>query len=522
MTVAPLRVFISYSHADKRWKDRLVADLHALPGKIEVWEDTRIDAGSEWNPEIEHEIDRADIAVLLVSDHFLQSQFILEHEVPRLLERKEKQGLRVMPLVVDGEWKGVPPWLAELQVRPRNPERPLSKRGAANSQRELTSFVLELWRIGFGETASAADHRLVSAKQLRVDLPVMAYALFPLMLALGAVLVESRVRVDTNVQVNAAAQTLSFTVAGDAPAQLLSNSTLVSRLFVEDCGVVSLPPVRLEPADGRAPHTGAVRFRCDQDIPGSKVLLRSVGSPAAHAIGALSRVPLQPGDRVRVEAAGGSPPSVRFEVSRKAGFELTLTTAPFEIVSDYAALDGTPLDAGSSTMTTYVATVADEDGLRLVEGQSSSALKLVLVPPAGGNAGPVFRSDLAVPVRDPSLVQRDPTSDRLITTIVTGQLTYPERPDIQAVPIARGDSLTLCEGCGFSLTSLSLGQDDAQALTFSLRGSVTSLRLAGIDRRLTLLDKMIGNRTALIAVGAYVVVAGLWLYRYWPRPGGDR
>jgi len=40
-------VFISYSHMDEAWKDRLVIHLRALEqaGRITIWDDRRIDGG---------------------------------------------------------------------------------------------------------------------------------------------------------------------------------------------------------------------------------------------------------------------------------------------------------------------------------------------------------------------------------------------------------------------------------------------------------------------------------------------
>ncbi len=45
-------VFLSYSHADERWKDRLVQQLRVLEpeGDFVVWDDRMIAAGSDWFP----------------------------------------------------------------------------------------------------------------------------------------------------------------------------------------------------------------------------------------------------------------------------------------------------------------------------------------------------------------------------------------------------------------------------------------------------------------------------------------
>jgi hypothetical protein len=42
-------VFISYSHKDETWKDRLLPQLRALEqaNRIAVWDDRRIDGGDQ-------------------------------------------------------------------------------------------------------------------------------------------------------------------------------------------------------------------------------------------------------------------------------------------------------------------------------------------------------------------------------------------------------------------------------------------------------------------------------------------
>jgi hypothetical protein len=83
-------VFISYSHRDEEWKDRLVTHLGVLrhQGLLDLWDDRRIGAGQDWKQEIKQAMDAASVAVLLVSAHFLTSRFILGEEVTRLLERR--------------------------------------------------------------------------------------------------------------------------------------------------------------------------------------------------------------------------------------------------------------------------------------------------------------------------------------------------------------------------------------------------------------------------------------------------
>ena len=95
-------VFVSFSHQDEPWKDRLVTHLGVLQrqGLLDLWDDRRIGAGADWRREIRQAMDRACVAVLLVSADFLTSEFILGEEVPRLLQRRDEEGLRVFPVIV--------------------------------------------------------------------------------------------------------------------------------------------------------------------------------------------------------------------------------------------------------------------------------------------------------------------------------------------------------------------------------------------------------------------------------------
>lgn len=120
-------VFISYSHKDEDWKDRLVSHLGVLQheGLLDLWDDRRIGGGEDWYEEIQEAMTKASVAILLVSANFLTSKFILEEEVPRLMERREKEGMRIFPVIVKPcVWNQVK-WLSRMNLRPKN-GKPLS------------------------------------------------------------------------------------------------------------------------------------------------------------------------------------------------------------------------------------------------------------------------------------------------------------------------------------------------------------------------------------------------------------
>ncbi len=120
-------VFISYSHKDEEWKDRLVLHLGVLQRQnlLQFWDDTQIRGGADWYDEIASAIASARVAILLVSAHSLTSNFILNEEIRRLLDRRLTDGLLIIPVVLKPcAWEAVD-WLSRMQLRPKN-GRPLS------------------------------------------------------------------------------------------------------------------------------------------------------------------------------------------------------------------------------------------------------------------------------------------------------------------------------------------------------------------------------------------------------------
>jgi hypothetical protein len=57
-------VFISFSHQDAAWEERLRPHLGVLErlGHLSIWDDRRIDAGAEWYAEIMGVMERAAVA----------------------------------------------------------------------------------------------------------------------------------------------------------------------------------------------------------------------------------------------------------------------------------------------------------------------------------------------------------------------------------------------------------------------------------------------------------------------------
>jgi hypothetical protein len=89
-------IFVSYCHADEKWRDRfeIISKPLSRSEEIEFWSDRKLKAG-QWEGQIEHAMQTALAAVLLVSDNFLASDYIVTKELPYLIRAHTERGLMI-------------------------------------------------------------------------------------------------------------------------------------------------------------------------------------------------------------------------------------------------------------------------------------------------------------------------------------------------------------------------------------------------------------------------------------------
>ena len=99
---ARTKIFISYSHKDERWLDRLMVFLKPLErvGITDVWADTKINPGQIWRDAIKKALAETKVAVLLISIDFLNSELIATNELPPLLQAAKDEGVLILPVIV--------------------------------------------------------------------------------------------------------------------------------------------------------------------------------------------------------------------------------------------------------------------------------------------------------------------------------------------------------------------------------------------------------------------------------------
>ena len=140
------KVFISYSRSDREWLAKIQKMLKPLvrANTILLWDDTKIEAGQKWEQQIERALETANVALLLVSPDFLDSDFIAEREVPRILEANQTEGVTVLCValshclyedtkIADYQWAN-------------DPNTPLDGLSAADQNRVLKNVCQEIAR----------------------------------------------------------------------------------------------------------------------------------------------------------------------------------------------------------------------------------------------------------------------------------------------------------------------------------------------------------------------------------------
>lgn len=94
----PYKISIIYAHKDTQYLEELRGHLRPLEnaGLLQIWSDREIEAGMDRQEEIVHNLDIADIVLILVSSDYYDSADIHEKNIKHALSRHE----RVLPVIV--------------------------------------------------------------------------------------------------------------------------------------------------------------------------------------------------------------------------------------------------------------------------------------------------------------------------------------------------------------------------------------------------------------------------------------
>ena len=107
---SPLKVFITYSHKDKKAKDALITFLAVMVqnGLIDIWHDNEILPGDKWREAISNNLQSSDILLYMVSATSLAS-VNCNKELAEALEENRPRIVKIIPIILEAcDWQNHP------------------------------------------------------------------------------------------------------------------------------------------------------------------------------------------------------------------------------------------------------------------------------------------------------------------------------------------------------------------------------------------------------------------------------
>jgi hypothetical protein len=121
------KLVFSYSHKDEELRNQL--EIHLAPltrqGLIDSWHDRRIDAGNEFERDIDTNFLNADIILLLISPDFIASDYCYHIEMESSINRHNNGEAKVIPVILrQCHWQELP--FGKLMATPKD-GKPVTK-----------------------------------------------------------------------------------------------------------------------------------------------------------------------------------------------------------------------------------------------------------------------------------------------------------------------------------------------------------------------------------------------------------
>ena len=102
MSTTSLKIFLAYARKDAEYMRELKKHFAPLErnNNISIWCDSDIEAGENWEQSIKTALHNADIVLLLVSADAIASNYFYNEELPKALNRENKQEAKVIPIII--------------------------------------------------------------------------------------------------------------------------------------------------------------------------------------------------------------------------------------------------------------------------------------------------------------------------------------------------------------------------------------------------------------------------------------
>ncbi|HAA10284.1 MAG TPA: hypothetical protein DCE41_00780 [Cytophagales bacterium] len=165
-----VKIFVSYSHRpmDSACLERVRVHLAPLAKDgLDLWDDSKIKVGEDWNTSIQNALNDADAAILLISADFLASDYITNSELPKLLKNAKKNGVLIVPVIIKPCGFADDEDLSEFQAL-NSPDEPILGMGEIEQEEywnKLRQVILEYME----EQPPSPNHPAEAPKEVTKD-----------------------------------------------------------------------------------------------------------------------------------------------------------------------------------------------------------------------------------------------------------------------------------------------------------------------------------------------------------------
>lgn len=96
-----LQFFISYSHKNMKYKEKLLVSLNALKQSFNIsnWHDGLIDPGGNIDENVKKALSNSQVIILIITDYYLSSHYCMEIELKEAIERERQGKCIVIPVM---------------------------------------------------------------------------------------------------------------------------------------------------------------------------------------------------------------------------------------------------------------------------------------------------------------------------------------------------------------------------------------------------------------------------------------
>lgn len=130
-----MNIFIAFANQDRDVRDKLLRQMNLVKDRQgwNIWSAKEIKAGERWDEEIKQRLIDSEVVILLLSTDFFNSKYIIETELPKVVEKHKLGDCQIIPVIARVcHWKDTPfgeyAQLGEIQALPVG-ERPIMSKG---------------------------------------------------------------------------------------------------------------------------------------------------------------------------------------------------------------------------------------------------------------------------------------------------------------------------------------------------------------------------------------------------------